>query len=216
MATESTMTGAGEAYFRWYYDTGVWKSLHYRGVRTLKSVADMWTYQELIHEHDVQWVIETGTRHGGSALYFADLLALRGARGKVISIDVDAESNWVKEHAGIEFLYGDSAAPDMVTFVVGMMPDPRGPIFVILDSDHSRDHVLRELRAYVPILRAGDYLVVEDTCVNGHPVRPEFGPGPWEAVEQFLAENPGVLRHDTKREAKFGHTAAPGGFFVKA
>lgn len=182
----------------------------------MKSVADMWTYQELIHDLDVQWIIETGTRHGGSALYFADLLALRGARGKVISIDVDAESNWVNEHAHIEFLYGDSAAPDMVSVVTGMMSDPRGRIFVILDSDHSRDHVLRELRAYVPILRAGDYLVVEDTCINGHPVRPEFGPGPWEAVEQFLAENPGVLRHDAKRESKFGHTAAPRGFFVKA
>ena len=210
------MTGAGEAYFRWYYDTNVWKNLHYRGVRTLKSIADMWSYQELIHEHDVQWVVETGTRHGGSALFFSDLLTARGARGKVISIDVDAEANWVREHTGIEFLHGDSAAPEMIGVVTGMMREPRGRIFVILDSDHSRDHVLRELRAYVPILRAGDYLVVEDTCINGHPVRPEFGPGPWEAVEQFLAEAPGVLHHDAKREAKFGHTCAPRGFFVKA
>lgn len=214
MGTEGIMNDVGEAYFKWYYDTGVWKGLHYRGVRTLKSVADMWSYQEIIHDLDVQWVVETGTCHGGSALYFADLLALRCARGKVISIDVAPESSWVNEHARIEFLYGDSAAPDMVSVVVGMMPEPRGRIFVILDSDHARDHVLREL-AYVPIMRAGDYLVVEDTCVNGHPVRPEFGPGPWEAVAQFLAENPGVLRHDAEREAKFGYTCAPRGFFVK-
>ena len=131
------MTDAGEAYFKWYYDTGIWKGLHYRGVRTLKTPADMWTYQELIHDHDIQWVIETGTRHGGSALFFADLLALRGARGRVISIDMDAESNWVKEHARIEFLYGDSAAPDMVRLVTSMMPEPRGRIFVILDSDQT-------------------------------------------------------------------------------
>lgn len=209
------MTDAGEAYFKWYYDTGIWKGLHYRGVRTLKTPADMWTYQELIHDHDIQWVIETGTRHGGSALFFADLLALRGARGRVISIDMDAESNWVKEHARIEFLYGDSAAPDMVRLVTSMMPEPRGRIFVILDSDHSRDHVLRELQAYVPIMRSGDYLVVEDTCVNGHPVRPEFGPGPWEAVEQFLAEHPGMLSHDVGREEKFGYTAAPRGFYLR-
>ncbi|MGB8437493.1 MAG: CmcI family methyltransferase, partial [Burkholderiales bacterium] len=58
---------------------------------------------------------------------------------------------------------------DMVRLVTSMMPELPGSIFVILDSDHSRDHVLRELRAYVPITRAGDYLVVEDTCVNGHP-----------------------------------------------
>ena len=79
------MTGAGEAYLRWYYDTGVWKGLHYRGIRTLKSVADMWTYQELIHELDVQWVVETGTRHGGSALFFADQLELRAARADPIA-----------------------------------------------------------------------------------------------------------------------------------
>ncbi|HEY4659524.1 MAG TPA: CmcI family methyltransferase [Gemmatimonadaceae bacterium] len=210
------MESAGEAYFKWYYDTGVWKGVHYRGVRTLKSVSDMWSYQEIIHDLDVQWIIETGTRHGGSALYFADLLALRGARGKVVSIDVDAESNWVAEHPRIEFLYGDSAAPDMVRIVESMLTEPRGRLFVILDSDHSRDHVLRELHAYVPLMRSGDYLVVEDTCINGHPVRPEFGPGPWEAVEQFLAERPGVLRHDAEREAKFGLTCAPRGFFIKA
>jgi cephalosporin hydroxylase len=210
------MSSAGEAYFKWYYDTGVWKGVQYRGVRTLKSVSDMWIYQEIIHDLDVQWIIETGTRHGGSALYFADLLALRGARGKVVSIDVDAASNWVTEHPRIEFLYGDSAAPDMVRLVESMLNEPRGRLFVILDSDHSRDHVLRELHAYVPLMRSGDYLVVEDTCINGHPVRPEFGPGPWEAVEQFLADRPGVLRHDAGREAKFGFTCAPRGFFIKA
>jgi cephalosporin hydroxylase len=210
------MSSVGEAYFKWYYDTGVWKGVSYRGVRTLKSVSDMWSYQEIIHDLDVQWIIETGTRHGGSALYFADQLALRGARGKVVSIDVDAESNWLTEHPGIEFLYGDSAAPDMVRLVESMLAEPRGRLFVILDSDHTRDHVLRELHAYVPVMRTGDYLVVEDTCINGHPVRPEFGPGPWEAVDQFLADRPGVLRHDAEREAKFGFTCAPRGFFIKA
>jgi cephalosporin hydroxylase len=134
----------------------------------------------------------------------------------VISIDVDAEANWLKERPRIEFLYGDSAAPDMVSLVANMMLDPRGRVSVILDSDHSRDHVLRELRAYVAIIRAGDYLAVEDTCVNGHPVRPQFGPGrPWEAVEQFLSESPGVLRHDARRETKFGYACAPREFFAK-
>jgi len=104
----------------------------------------------------------------------------------------------------------------MVRIVESMLTEPRGRLFVILDSDHSRDHVLRELHAYVPLMRSGDYLVVEDTCINGHPVRPEFGPGPWEAVEQFLAERPGVPRHDAEREAKFGFTCAPRGFFIKA
>ena len=84
---------------------------------------------------------------------------------------------------------------------------------MILDSDHAKAHVLRELEALTPLLRKGDYLVVEDTCVNGHPVRPQFGPGPYEAVEEFMARRAGEYVHDVARESKFGFTAAPRGYF---
>ncbi|MSP52255.1 MAG: hypothetical protein EXQ91_07690 [Alphaproteobacteria bacterium] len=62
---------------------------------------------------------------------------------------------------------------------------------MILDSDHAGPHVLRELTAGVPLLMPGDYLVVEDTIVNGHPVRPQFGPGSMEEIMAYLAANPG-------------------------
>ena len=209
-------TSPGEAYFRWYYDSNVWKDMHYRGVRTLKIPSDMWNYQEIICFLGVGWVIETGTRHGGSALFFADLLQNQGAKGDVITLDVSHEYLQVKSHPRIRFVLGDSASPKVVNAVIGMLPKNRAPLFLILDSDHAKGHVLDELNAWVPLLRSGDYLVVEDTCVNGHPVRPDFGPGPWEAVGEFLAGNPGVLVHDAVREKKFGFTAAPRGFFIKA
>jgi cephalosporin hydroxylase len=96
-----------------------------------------------------------------------------------------------------------------------MLPAQRGPLFMILDSDHSKAHVLRELEVMTPLLRQGDYLVVEDTCVNGHPVRPEFGPGPMEALEEFLHTRAGLFLPDYEREAKFGFTAAPAGYLIK-
>jgi cephalosporin hydroxylase len=104
----------------------------------------------------------------------------------------------------------------MVDRALSLLPAERGPIFLILDSDHSRDHVLRELRVWVPRLKRGDYLIVEDTIVNGHPVRPEHGPGPLEAIAQYLEEAPGLLVHDRTREAKFGASFAARGHYIRA
>ena len=205
----------GIDYFRWFYDTGVWKHMHYRGVRILKFPSDLWNYQEIFTERRIDWVIETGPRHGGSALYFADLLQLNGASGRVISIDIDARVNQVGSHPRIDFLLGDSGSPEVAAQVRGRLPATRAALFMILDADHRKSHVLRELAAWTPLLRRGDYLVVEDSCVNGHPLRPDFGPGPYEAIEEFCAANPSLLERDTAREQKFGFTFAPRGYLIK-
>ena len=210
------MAPAGEAYVKWFHEANVWKDMTWHGVHTLKLPSDVWNYQEIIFERRVEHVIETGTRHGGAALFFAEALAARGARGPVVSIDVEPRANQVRQHAGIHFLVGDSAAPAMVERALALLPAGRGPLFLILDADHSRDHVLRELRAWVPRLRAGDYLVVEDTIVNGHPVRPEHGPGPMEAIRDYLEEAGGLLVHDRAREAKFGASFAARGHYIRA
>ena len=206
----------GTEYFRWFYDTGVWKHMHYRGVRIAKVPSDLWNYQEIIVERDIQWVIETGTLHGGSALFFADLLVIKGSPGRVISVDFRRAPERIASHEKIDFVIGDSACAETAERVESMLPDDRGPLFMILDSNHTRDHVFDELDCLVPVLRKGDYLVVEDTCVNGHPVRPEFGPGPYEALEEYIARHPGVFIADTARERKFGFTAAPRGYLIKS
>jgi len=212
---DTEYAAAGTQYFRQYYDLGVWKRQHYRGIRILKVPTDLWNYQEIFSERRVEWVVETGSAHGGSALYFADLLELAGAPGKVITIDVSHAALQLREHPRIEFVLASSASEETAKRVAQLLPAQRGPLFMILDSDHSKAHVLRELEVLTPLLRSGDYLVVEDTCVNGHPVRPEFGPGPMEALEEFVRLHPQMFLADVEREAKFGFSAAPTGYLVK-
>ena len=210
------MNEAGLAYLQWFYETNVWKYLHYRGVRTLKLPLDMWNYQELIFENDLHWVLETGTRHGGSALYFADLLAANTREGFVVSVDIthDDIHPLPRAHPKIRLILGDSTASETVSAIRRLIPGNRSrAMLLILDSDHAASHVLRELNVLVPLLRRGDYLIVEDTIVNGHPVRPDFGPGPLEALDAYLSQNPTRLIHDFPREAKFGCTVAYRGYY---
>jgi cephalosporin hydroxylase len=210
------MHGAPLEYLKWYYDTNVWKRLHYRGVRTLKFPPDMWGYQELMFENNLHWVLETGTRHGGSALFFADWLAAAAREGIVVSVDVTHEAlhPLTLSHPRIRLLLGDSGSPATVQEIRRLIPDRRSNgLLLILDADHTASHVSRELDALVPLLRKGDYLIVEDTIVNGHPVRPEFGPGPLEAINAYVAANPGRLAPDLERERKFGCTFAYRGYY---
>ena len=210
------MNAAGLDYLTWFYETNVWKRLYYRGVRTLKLPLDMWNYQEIIFENDLHWVVETGTRHGGSALFFADVLAAAKREGNVVSIDVShaALSPTIIGHPRIQLLLGDSGSDSIVQQTMALIPAHRqGGLLLILDSDHAASHVLRELRAWVPVLRSGDYLIVEDTIVNGHPVRPEYGPGPLEAITEYLAQCPDRLQPDSARDEKFGCSFATRGYF---
>jgi cephalosporin hydroxylase len=85
---------------------------------------------------------------------------------------------------------------------------------VILDSDHSCDHVLAELDAYSQLVTEGSYLIVEDTNVNGRPVFPRFGPGPHEAVERFLREGAPFGRDEDCE--RFFLTFNPGGYLKRS
>jgi cephalosporin hydroxylase len=84
---------------------------------------------------------------------------------------------------------------------------------VILDSDHSKEHVLDELTCLKDMVTPGSYMIVEDTNINGHPVFPDFGPGPMEAVQEFLAKNDEFIV-DTSME-RLMLTANPRGYLRK-
>lgn len=215
--TGAASEDAGTAYHRWYYDSRVWDRTTWVGVKALKSPMDMWNYQEILAERRPSLVVEFGTRFGGGALFFASVLRQLGHRSKVLTVDVDAAT--VDPRVGtdplIELLVASSTSPEVSRRIADLRAEYPGPLFAILDSDHSRDHVLAELRMLRPLLRAGDYVVVEDSNLNGHPVLPEWGPGPYEALEAYFSEHPGDFARDRDREQKFGFSFATNGFLVR-
>jgi cephalosporin hydroxylase len=203
-----------DGFHRLYYESGeaggTWKDTKFLGVSTWKSPLDLWVYQELLWELRPGLIVETGTAHGGSALYLATLCETIGS-GEVVSIDI---GEWPDRpaHPRLTYVVASSTDPQVVAQVADRA-GAAGTVLVVLDSDHSRDHVLAELRAYAPLVTPGSYLVVEDTNVNGHPVYEAFGPGPMEAVQDFLKECDD-FEVDRSRE-KFLLTFNPGGWLRK-
>jgi cephalosporin hydroxylase len=180
------------------------------GRQTLKYPTDLWIYQEIVSATLPDVIIETGTWHGGSALYLANVCDALD-HGRVLSIDI-APQEPLPEHPRITFLEGSSVAPEILDRVRAEL-DGAERVMVILDSDHSRDHVLAELQAYAGIVTPGCYLIAEDTNVNGHPVLPEHGSGPGEAVAAFL-DRDDHYRVDRARE-RLLLTANPGGYLLR-
>lgn len=188
---------------------GALQQTYWLGIPILKSPLDCWVYQELIHDLRPDLIVETGTDLGGSALFLASMCDLID-HGSVISIDIRRAAR--ATHPRINYLVGDSTSPEILQQVRSAATGA-ARVMVILDSDHHAAHVARELRAYREFVSPGSYLVVEDTNVNGHPVMPEHGPGPYEAVEEFLRED-SDFEVDKSRE-KFLMTYFPNGFLKR-
>ncbi len=196
------------AFNRAYYESaGAWKESRWLRFTSLQTPQDLWVCQEILVETRPDVIVETGTFEGGTALYLATICdALR--HGQVLSVDV-RHLEPMPRHPRIEYLTGSSIDPRIVDEVRSRLGAGRR-LMAMLDSDHSRDHVLAELHAYGPLIAEGCYLIVADTNINGHPAAPHWGPGPMEAVEEFLAAG-APFAADRSRE-KFLLTFNPQGF----
>jgi cephalosporin hydroxylase len=201
------------AFHRLFYNLGAqtWSNTHWLGVPAQKCAFDLWVYQELLHELRPATIVECGTANGGSALFLASICDLLG-QGSIVTIDVADYPNR-PQHERITYVSGSSTDPGVFAEVKRLVSDQE-PVLVILDSDHECAHVLEELRLYAPLVSPGSYLIVEDSNINGHPVLPDFGPGPAEALELFLRETD-EFAVDRSRE-KFFVTFNPGGYLRKA
>ena len=199
-------------FHRLFYRSGVdtWSNTRWLGTAAQKCAFDLWVYQEILHEHRPAVIVECGTAEGGSAFFLASICDLL-EHGSVITIDIEEYPNR-PQHPRITYLHGSSTDAEVFRQVEEQVGGLE-PVMVILDSNHERDHVLDELRLYSRVVSPGNYLIVEDSNVNGHPVVPEFGPGPSEAVDQFLRESD---EFEVDRECeKFFLTFNPGGYLRK-
>jgi cephalosporin hydroxylase len=199
-----------------YVESNVWGKTLWLGTPAYKCPLDLWMYQEILYRSRPDVIIETGTAAGGSALFLASICDLIG-NGRIVTIDIKDEAEVRKhlgsikvrclpEHPRITYVRGSSVDPEVVARVRGALSaDDRA--MLILDSDHSKEHVLAELRAYAPAVSEDCYVIVEDTIADQ--AAPGFG-GPGEAVEEFLAENPAFVVD--KSCEKFLMTFNPGGY----
>lgn len=202
-------------FHRTYFDARAynltWRNTFWLGHAILKNPLDLWLYQEVLHSLRPDLIIETGTAFGGSALYLASMCDLVG-NGHILTIDPVVQAGR-PEHPRITYLEGSSTAPEILSRV-RQATAGAAVVMVILDSDHSMAHVAAELESYHPFVTKGSYLIVEDTNLNGHPVEPEHGPGPMEALQAFLPGHP-EFRHDDQMD-KFLMSFNPKGFLKRA
>lgn len=176
--TEEVSHAIIDSFHHLLYNTHTWQRTLWRGVPVQKLPSDMFLYQELIYLTRPDFIIETGTAHGGSALFFADMLELVG-HGMVLTIDINFEPDR-PTHPRIAYVSEDSI--EMFDEIKNTVQGRKA--LVSLDSDHNKEHVLKEMELYSTL--ATEYLVVEDTNI-GHPIDIEqVKEGPMEAVTEFL------------------------------
>jgi cephalosporin hydroxylase len=200
---------------RLFHELPVWNSLWFQNVRIIKNPLDLWMLQQTAYESRPDFIVETGTWQGGSALWWAHTLTGMGLEhARVLTVDIQDLTKGASTHPlwkkHVEFFLGSSTDPKIVQKIEEKVRGKR--VLVNLDSDHSMQHVLDELRLYAPLVGPGDYIAVEDTHLDGIPTHPEQGPGPTAAIRRFLAEPAGKdFEQDFTREALV-MTSYPGGW----
>ena len=193
---ESVQRSIVNHFHRLYYHFGTYNNTTWMGVPVQKCPLDLWIFQEIVQEVRPDVIVEAGTYKGGSAFFLASILDAVG-HGQVVSIDI-VEQKARPDHPRVHYLLGSSTSEEIVKQVKSFIREGN-TVMVALDSDHRRDHVLAELRIYSELVTAGSYLIVEDTHFNGNPILPDWGPGPNEALQAFLAEDDRFVV-DTSRE----------------
>jgi cephalosporin hydroxylase len=194
------------------------------GVPIIQLPADIMATQEVIWATKPDVIIETGVARGGSVLFMASILDLIG-KGQVVGVDIDVRAHnrdSIERHPmakRVTLIEGSSILSDTLARVRAEVPKGAS-VMVVLDSDHSRDHVLAELRSYGPLVTPGCYLVVADTLLGhvekkrANPKRSKLwfsGNEPLTALNVYLGETD-RFEIDPAINGKLILSSSPGGY----
>jgi cephalosporin hydroxylase len=194
------------------------------GVPIIQMPADIMATQEVIWNTKPDVIIETGVARGGSVIFMASLLKVIG-KGKVIGVDIDIRAHnrdSIETHPlspMITLIEGPSTTAETLAKVKAEIP-AGASVMVVLDSDHSRDHVLDELRCYGPLVTEGQYIVVADTLLgrgdmSQTPTKRSkiWYPGdePYAALNTYLKETD-RFETDETLNGKLVLSSSPGGY----
>ena len=193
---------ASRAWLRVGWDTKHVYSFTWMGRPIIQLPEDMVRLQELIWTDRPDVIVETGIAHGGSLIFYASLFEAMG-HGRVIGVDIEIRPHnraAIEAHPmarRIAMIEGSATDPAVVAQVTAEVADGDGDgdkVMVILDSNHSREHVLGELRAYAPLVGVGGYLVATDGIMSQVAGAPRSAPdwptnNPLCAAQDFVAED---------------------------
>jgi cephalosporin hydroxylase len=202
------------------------KNFTWLGRPILQYPMDLMVMQELIWQIKPDFIIETGIAFGGSTLFYASILDLIGGIGRVIAIDKEirqANQETLRKSPvyGRMLLIEGSSTNDWVIEEVRRLVKPDNTIMVVLDSDHTEAHVLKELELYSPMVSVGSYIIVCDTAIELWAEKYPFpdrawgkGNNPMTAVRKFLEQHK-ELEVDYEVETRAGITGHPNGWLRK-
>ena len=198
-----------------WYLSKPWLENRWLGIQTMQYPTDVWMTQEILFDTKPDFVVECGSYKGGSAAAWATILAQVNPSGRVISIDIEDNMDEARKlpiaKERVDFLVGSSTDPMIVAEVTRRVKGKK--VFVLLDSLHTKDNVLSELRTYSPLVLPGQYIEVQDTNLSGHPIDEMLGAGPYDAVQEFLASTDAFVR-DTSRD-RLILSCCPGGYLKR-
>lgn len=200
-------------------------NFNWLGRPIIKYPNDIVVMQEIIWDVKPDLIIETGIAHGGSIIFSASMLELIGEDGQVVAVDVDIRKHnreQIEQHSmykRITMFEGDCLSEEVLSKVREIAKNKKR-VMVILDSNHTHSHVLKELELYAPFVTIGSYLILPDTFIEYFPKGYysdrswDVGNNPMTALRKFLSENDSFMI-DTDRLNKLMITEAFDGYLKK-